>query len=172
MIVYCRCLVERQPLRFLSTRLFWPSSPAHWCVAVLLVNQLIGCVPLDSSAVATKQVQMVNALTLKFWSDPYPLREGENSIYLEVNAPTRIAMVNRDVLLTYPSAEGTTSTVPMQPVPGKIDVFRALIELDAAATIGFLASVQSPTKPPATAHFYLPVVQVASTTLSIEGADN
>jgi hypothetical protein len=115
---------------------------------------------------------MVNALTLKCWSDPYPLREGENSIYLEVNAPTRIAMVNRDVLLTYPSAEGTTSTVSMQPVPGKIDVFRAVIELDAAGTTGFLASVQSPTKPPATARFYLPVVQVASTTLSIERADN
>ena len=174
--MYCGCLVRRQLLTFLSTRLFWPSSPAHWCVAVLLVNQLMGCVPLDSSTSQTKQahkqVQMVNALTLKLWSEPSPLREGENSIYLEVNAPTRRAMVNRSVLLTYLTAQGTTSSVSMELVPGTIDVFRAVVELDPAVTTVLSVSVQSPTKPPAIAHFQLPLVQLASTKpLSIERAN-
>jgi hypothetical protein len=117
---------------------------------------------------------MVNSLTLKLWSEPSPPRVGENHVFLEVNAPTRNAMVKRDVLLTYQSAEGTIFTVPMRPVPGQLDVFRAVIELDSPGRIIFSPSVQSPTKPPAIAHFQLPVTQVNLTdTLStIERADD
>ena len=147
--------------------------PFRWQGLILLVCVLTGFVLLDSSTSSAKQVQMVNALTLKFWSEPSPARVGEVTIFLEVNAPTRTAMVNRDVLLTYRSAEGTTATVTMESVPGKIDVFRAMIELDSAVTTVFSVSVQSPTKPPAIAHFDLPVLQVASSkTLSIERTDN
>lgn len=132
----------------------------------------MGCTPIDST-VQTRQVQMVNALTLKLWSEPSPPRVRENHIFLEVNAPTRNAMVNRDVLLTHQSVEGTASTVLMQPVPGKIDVFKAVIELDSPGKIVVSASVQSPTKPPAIARFQLPVIQFASTeTLSVERADD
>jgi hypothetical protein len=140
---------------------------------MLLVYQLTGCTTVDPVTAPEKQVQMVNALTLKLWSDPSPPRVGTNHIFLEVNAPTRNAMVNRDVLLTYQSAEGTTSTVLMQPVPGQIDVFKAVIELDSAGKVVFSPSVQSPTKPPAIAYFRLPVIQFASTNpLSIERADD
>ena len=117
---------------------------------------------------------MVNALTLKLWCEPSPPRVGENHVFLEVNAPTRNAMVKRDVLLTYQSAEGTISTVRMRPVPGQLDVFKAVIELDSPGRIIFSPSVQSPTKPPAIAHFQFPVTQVNLTdTLStIERADD
>jgi hypothetical protein len=140
---------------------------------MLVVYQLTGCTTVDSVTVPEKQVQMVNALTLKLWSEPSPPRIGKNHIFLEVNAPTRNAMVNRDVLLTYQSAEGTTSTVLMQPVPGQIDVFKAVIELDSVGKVVFSPSVQSPTKPPAIAHFRLPVTQFASTeTLPVERAND
>ncbi|HJR75573.1 MAG TPA: hypothetical protein VJ805_01330, partial [Nitrospiraceae bacterium] len=155
-------------------RCFSWRHPLHWYIGVLVAYQFIGCAPIDSLTVPTKQVQMINALTLKFWSDPSPLRVGANHIFVEVNAPTRNAMVNRDVLLTYQSAEGTTSTVRMQPVPGQLDVFTAVIELDSPGKTTFSASVQSPTKPPAVAHFQLPVTQFASTEIlsTIERADD
>jgi hypothetical protein len=115
---------------------------------------------------------MVNALTLKLWTEPSPPRVGENHIFVEVNAPTRNAMVHRDVVLTYQSAEAAFSNISMQPVPGKIDVFRAVIELESPGKIGVSASVQSATKPPAIGHFELPVIQYASAeSLSIERAD-
>jgi hypothetical protein len=137
-------------------------GPIRWYCAVLLACQFVGCTTTDSLTVPTPQVQMVNALTLKLWSDPWPARVGENHIFLEVNAPTRKAMVNRDILLTYQSVEGTTATVPMQPVPGKLDTFKAVVELDSAGKRTFTASVQGSTKPPAIAHFQLPVIQFAS----------
>jgi hypothetical protein len=67
-------------------------------------------------------------------------------------------MVNRNILLTYQPAEGTTATVPMRPVPGKFDIFRAMVQLDSAGKRTFTTSVQSSTKPPAIAHFQLPVI--------------
>jgi len=127
---------------------------------VLLACQLVGCT--TDSLTAPQQVQMVNALTLKLWSDPWPARPGENHIFVEVNAPTRKAMVNRTILLTYQSATGTMDTVLMQPVAGKFDTFKAVVELDSAGETTFTASVQSSTTPPAIAHFQLPVIQFAS----------
>ncbi len=149
--------------------------PVRWygAIAMLVVYQLTGCTPVDSLTVPEKHVQVVNALTLKLWSDPSPPRVGENHIFLEVNAPTRNAMVNRDVLLTYQPTEGTTSTVLMQPVPGQLDVFKAVIELESAGKVVFSPSVQSPTKAPAIAHFRLPVIQFASSeTLPVERAND
>jgi hypothetical protein len=102
---------------------------------------------------------MVNALTLKLWSEPSPARVGENHIFVELNAPTRNAMVNRNILLTYQSATGTVDTVLMQPVAGKFDTFKAVVELDFVGETTFTTSVQSSTKPPAIAYFQLPVVQ-------------
>src|SRR5574338_911726 len=146
-------------------------SPARWYCAVLLICPLAGCATIDSLTARAPQVQMVNALTLKLWSDPWPARVGENHLFLEVNAPTRKAMVNRDVLLTYQSAKGTT-TVPMRPVSGTIDIFQAVVTLDSPGDGIFSTSVQSPTKPPATAHFRLPIIQAApAESLPIERTD-
>lgn len=143
-----------------------------WYCAMLLACQLVGCAAGDFRTIPPRQVQMVDALTLKLWTDPWPARVGENHIFVEVNAPTRKAMVNRDVLLTYHSADGAMTTVPMQPVPGKIDVFKAVVELESAGKQHFTASVQSSTRPPATALFQLPVIEFASAdSLPVERAD-
>jgi hypothetical protein len=144
-------------------------GPARWSCTVLLACQLMGCATPDSLT-APPQVQMVNALTLKLWSDPWPVRVGENQIFLEVNAPTRNAIVNKGILLTYQSAERTMTTVPMQPVPGKIDTYKVVIELVSAGETTFTASVQSSTKPPAIAEFQLPVIASAEF-LPIERTD-
>jgi len=144
-------------------------APARWSCAVLLACQLVGCAT-DSLTAPTPQVQMVDALTLKLWSEPWPAHVGMNHIFLEVNAPTRNTMVKRDVLLSYQSAEGTTATVRMRPVPGKFDIFRAMVEFDSAGEKTFTAMVQSATKQPALAHFQLPVI-ASDESLPVERTD-
>ncbi|NGZ10159.1 MAG: hypothetical protein CV088_12360 [Nitrospira sp. LK70] len=134
-------------------------SPARWYCAVLLACQLVGCATTDRPASAQPpQVQIAEGLTLKLWSEPSPPRVGSNQIFLEVNAPTRNAMDKRDVLLSYQSAEGTKSIARMRPVPGKFDIFSALVEFDSAGKKTLTATVQSATQRPAIAHFQLPVI--------------
>lgn len=148
---------------FMETRGFIVlRAQARWYCAVLLACQLVGCAMTDRPTSAQPpQVQVVEGLTLKLWSEPSPARVGTNTIFLEVNAPTRKAMGKRDVLLTYQSAEGTKATARMRPVPGKFDIFRAVVELDSAGNRTFTVSVQSPTQPPAIANFQLPVIASA-----------
>lgn len=67
-------------------------------------------------------------------------------------------MVQRDVLLSYQSAEGTKATARMRPVPGKFDIFSAMVEFDSAGKRTFTATVQGATQRPVIAHFQLPVI--------------
>lgn len=132
---------------------------ARWYCAVLLACQLVGCTTTDRPTSAQPpQVQIVEGMTLKLWSEPSPARMGMNQIFLEVNAPTRKAMDKRDVLLSYQSAEGKTATVRMRPAPGKFDSFSAMVEFDSAGKKTLTATVQSATQRPAVAHFQLPVI--------------
>jgi hypothetical protein len=138
------------------------TAQARWYCAVLLACQLVGCATTNRPTTAQPpQVQIVEGLTLKLWSEPSPARVGTNQIVLEVNAPTRNAMVRRDVLLTHQSTEGMKSTARMRPVPGKFDTFGAVVELDSAGNRTFTVSVQSPTQLPAIAHFQLSVIASA-----------
>jgi hypothetical protein len=79
-------------------------------------------------------------------------------------------MVRRDVQLTSQSAAGMKATIRMQPVSGKFDIFRAVVELDSAGIRTFTVSVQSPTEAPAIAHFQLPVI-ASAVSLLIERTD-
>ena len=134
-------------------------AQARWYCAMLLACQLVGCTTTDRPTSAQPpQLQIVEGLTLKLWSEPSPARVGTNQIFLEVNAPTRKATVKSDVLLTFQSAEGTKATVRMRPVPGKFDIFSAMVEFDSIGKRTFTATVQSATQRPAIAHFQLAVI--------------
>lgn len=146
-------------------------AQACWYCVVLVVCQLVGCATTDRPTTAQPpQAQIVGGLTLKLWSDPSPARVGTNQIFLEVNAPTRNAMVKRDVLLTHQSADGMKASVRMRPAPGKFDTYRAVVELTSSGDSTFTVLVQSPTQAPAIAHFQLPVI-ASTLSLLIERTD-